>query len=120
MTRATLSLVALCAVIILLSVVGLVWAVLVGIALTLDGLLLILTCLTMGGVFSLMLLLLVREHNWHKSLFKSKASAETANPPAPPAAAPAASHAPPQAGSPSAKPALPRPSDPNAPSGEGN
>lgn len=120
MSRATLSLVAVCAVIILFSIAGLIWAVVVGIALTLDGLLLIFTCLTMGGVFSLMLLLLIKEHNWHKYLFKTKSSWETANPSAPPTASPAPSLAPPQAGSPSAKPTSPPPSAPNSRSGEGN
>jgi len=82
MTRATLSLIALCAVVILLSIVGLVWAVLVGIALTLDGLLLILTCLTMGGVFFLMLLMLAKEHGWIR--FASKKPAGSAPPPSGP------------------------------------
>ena len=92
LTRSTLWLVALCAIVILLSLAGLVWAILVGMALTLDGLLLIFTCLTMGGLFFLMLLWLAKEHGWIK--FPSKkaaASAPVKSPAAPAATSPAAS-----------------------------
>ncbi len=120
MNRATLSLVAMCAVVVLLSLAGLLWAVLAGIALTLDGILLVLTCLTMGGVFSLMLLLLIKEHNWHRYLFKAKPSSDAANPSAPPTTTPPSSRATPPAGSTSPRPAPPRPPDPDSSSGEGN
>ena len=101
LTRSTLWLVALCAIVILLSLAGLVWAILVGMALTLDGLLLIFTCLTMGGVFFLMLLWLAKEHGWIK--FPSKkaaASAPVKSPTNPAATSPAApkSSTPPSSG----------------------
>ena len=86
LTRSTLWLVALCAIVILLSLAGLVWAILVGMALTLDGLLLIFTCLTMGGVFFLMLLMLAKEHGWIKLPSKKAAASAPAKSPAAPAA----------------------------------
>jgi len=121
LTRSTLSLVALCAIVILLSLAGLVWAILVGMALTLDGLLLIFTCLTMGGVFFLMLLMLPKEHGWIK--FPSKkaaASAPVKSPAAPAATSPAASPAGTPAAPASPKASYSSPSGSSAPSGEGN
>ena len=121
LTRSTLSLVALCAIVMLLSLAGLVWAILVGMALTLDGLLLIFTCLTMGGVFFLMLLWLAKEHGWVK--FPSKkaaASAPVKSPAAPAATSPAASPASTPAAPASPKASYSPPSGSSAPSGEGN
>jgi len=109
LTRSTLSLVALCAIVILLSLAGLVWAILVGMALTLDGLLLIFTCLTLGGIFFLMLLMLAKEHGWIKLPSKKAAASAPAKSPAAPAAAPASPKA-------SSSPL----SGSSAPSGEGN
>ncbi len=65
--RDVLILAALCAVIVLLSLLGLVWAFAAGLLyphILLDGLLLVMICLMMAGIFSLMLLLLAKEAGW--------------------------------------------------------
>jgi hypothetical protein len=80
--RAVLSLVVICAVIVLLSVLGLVWAVGAGLLypqIQLDGLLLIMVCLMMGGIFSLMLLRMAREYGWLPR-WRSAVEAPAANP----------------------------------------
>jgi len=57
-------LIAICAVVVLLAVAGLVWTFATGLEFNIDGLLMLAVCLMMGGVFSLMLLLLVKEAGW--------------------------------------------------------
>lgn len=56
----SLLLIALCAVLIALSAGGAVWTVASGVLFDIDGLMLLLTCLAMGGVFSLLLFLQLR------------------------------------------------------------
>lgn len=80
--RAVLSLMVICAVIVLLSVLGLVWAVGAGLLypqIQLDGLLLIMVCLMMGGIFSLMLLRMAQEYGWLPRR-RSAVEAPAANP----------------------------------------
>ena len=80
--RGALSLLVICAVIVLLSVLGLVWAVGAGLLypqIQLDGLLLIMVCLMMGGIFSLMLLRMAQEYGWLPRR-RSAAAAPAANP----------------------------------------
>jgi hypothetical protein len=65
--RDVLILAALCVVIVLLSLLGLVWAFAAGLLyphILLDGLLLVMICLMMAGIFSLLLLLLAKEAGW--------------------------------------------------------
>ncbi len=62
--RSVLGLAIICAVVILLSLGGLVWVFASGLAFDLDGLLLILVCLTMGGIFLIMLLLMAKQAGW--------------------------------------------------------
>jgi hypothetical protein len=86
--RGILGLVAICASIVLLSILGVVWAFTSGLLyphILLDGLLLLLVCLLMGGVFSLMLFLIAKAEGWLARLpFPRKKSAAEA-----PAASPA-------------------------------
>jgi hypothetical protein len=53
-----------CLVVIALSVVGAVSAFLTDLQRDIDGLLLILVCALMGGLFSIMLFLLAKNHGW--------------------------------------------------------
>ena len=71
---------AICLVVVLLSAAGLVWAIASGQLFTLDGLLLSLVCLLMGGVFSLQLRSLVKATGLLKlpKFSRSKAPAEAA------------------------------------------
>lgn len=62
--RGALGLALICLTIVLLSLAGLAWAFITGLAFTIDGLLLILICLMMGGVFSIMLLWLAKDAGW--------------------------------------------------------
>ncbi len=62
--RDILGLALICLTIVLLSLAGLAWAFATGLALTIDGLLLILICLMMGSTFSLMLLWLAKDAGW--------------------------------------------------------
>lgn len=94
-TRSSLSLVALCAIVILLSLGGLAWAIIAGIALTLDGLLLVFTCLLMAGIFFLMLLILAKEHGWIRLPSKKAAAAPAKSVGAPAAAPPSGATSPP-------------------------
>ncbi len=77
--RGILGLVAVCASIVLLSILGVVWAFTSGLLyphILLDGLLLLLVCLLMGGVFALMLFLIAKEEGWLARLpFPRKKSA---------------------------------------------
>jgi hypothetical protein len=80
-----LGLAAICLVIIALSVAGAVFDFISHLGLDMDGILLLLTCLTMGGLFALMLLLVAKEQGWLTSRKKEAA---------PPSAAPPAAKAP--------------------------
>jgi hypothetical protein len=62
--REGLGLVAMCAIVILLSVLGLVSAFVTGLVTSVDGLLLLMICLMMGGLFTLMLLLTAKDEGW--------------------------------------------------------
>jgi hypothetical protein len=80
--RGVLSLVAICTIIVLLSVLGLVWAVGSGLLypqIQLDGLLLVMVCLMIGGIFSLMLLRMAQEYGWLPHS-RSAVQAPAANP----------------------------------------
>jgi uncharacterized Tic20 family protein len=62
--RGVLALVAICLIIVALSLAGAIADFVNHIALDIDGILLLLTCLMMGGLFSLMLFLIAREQGW--------------------------------------------------------
>ncbi|HEX2711594.1 MAG TPA: hypothetical protein VHM88_05135, partial [Candidatus Acidoferrales bacterium] len=64
MIRGILGLAAICAVIVVLALVGLTWDFRTGLEFNIDGLLLLLVCLMMGGLFSLMLLLIAKDAGW--------------------------------------------------------
>jgi hypothetical protein len=81
--RGILGLVGICVLIVLLSAAGLASVVLTHLDLSLDGLLLIMTCLMMGGLFLLMLALIAKEQGWLPGGHKKEASEA----PAPQAAA---------------------------------
>ena len=78
-----LGLAAICAVVVLLSVAGLAWGFLTGLGLSLDGLLLLLVCLMMGGIFSLMLLMIAKEAGWLARLPLPRRKRAAAEAPAP-------------------------------------
>jgi hypothetical protein len=59
-----LGLAAICLIIIVLSLVGVIADFFTHIALNIDGLLLLATCLMMGGLFTLMLFLIARDQGW--------------------------------------------------------
>ncbi len=90
LARGILGLVAVCAVVVVLSVAGLVWAFATDLAFSMDGLLLILICLSMGGIFALMLLWIAKDAGWLDRLGflrKKRATEAPANdPPKPPSA----------------------------------
>lgn len=88
-----LALAAICLVIIALSVAGVVFNFTSHLGLDMDGILLLLTCLTMGGLFALMLLLIAKEQGWLPSRKKESPSASAA-----PAAAAKAAVKPPATG----------------------
>jgi hypothetical protein len=81
--REGIGLVAYCAIIIVLSLAGLVAAFLTRLVTSVDGLLLLMICLLMGGLFSLMLFLTARDEGWlpkgHKTT-KSSAAPSAAAP----------------------------------------
>jgi hypothetical protein len=82
--RGILGLVGICVLIVLLSAAGLASVVLTHLDLSLDGLLLIMTCLMMGGLFLLMLALIAKEQGWLPTRHKK----ESPEAPAPQAATP--------------------------------
>lgn len=96
-----LGLAAICVVIIALCVVGAVFDFTSHLGLDMDGILLLLTCLTIGGLFALMLLLVAKEQGWIPSRKKGAAAnpGSAANPANPaPSAAPKPPAKPPSAG----------------------
>ena len=62
--RGVLSLLAVCVFIILISVAGLASDFLTHLLSNIDGLLLFAICVMMGGIFALMLFLMVKEEGW--------------------------------------------------------
>ncbi len=103
-----IGLAAICAIVVALSLLGLVGDFLTGLIgahITMDGLLLAMICLLMGGLFTLMLVLIARDAGWLDWLpaLRKKATSEApvASPTKPAASAPAAQPANPSAGSPS-------------------
>jgi len=80
----------ICVVIIAVSVAGAVFDFTSHLGLDMDGILLLLTCLMMGGLFALMLLLIAREQGWLPSRKKeptgSPANPAAAKPPVGPVA----------------------------------
>jgi hypothetical protein len=62
---------AVCMVVIALSVVGTISAFVTDLQRDIDGLLLILVCALMGGLFSITLLLLAKSHGWLPHLSRS-------------------------------------------------
>jgi hypothetical protein len=64
MMRGILGLVAICAMIVLLALVGLAWDFRTRLVFDIDGLLLLFVCLMMGGLFLLMLLLIAKDAGW--------------------------------------------------------
>jgi hypothetical protein len=75
-----LGLAVICLIIIVLSLAGAIADFVTHIALNIDGLLLLATCLMMGGLFSLMLFLIARDHGWiprrHKDLTSAPVDAK--------------------------------------------
>jgi hypothetical protein len=63
-SRTSLGLAAICVAVILLSIAGIAAGFVTRIELNIDGILLLLVCLTMGGLFSLMLFLLAKQEGW--------------------------------------------------------
>ena len=86
--RESLGLLAICVLFVVLSLAGLAAAFLTRLTTNVDGLLLIIICLMMGGLFSLTLLQLAKEQGWLPSRKKKQAD------PAAPAANPAAAKSP--------------------------
>lgn len=73
----------LCLLVMLLSLAGLVWAFLTGLLyphLNMDGLLLVLICLTMAGVFKLMFFSVAKSAGWFDAyaIFRRKKAAPNA------------------------------------------
>lgn len=89
--RSLLGLAAICAIVVLLSLLGLAWAFVTGLQFNIDGMLLLSICLMMGGLFSLMLFLIAKETGWLVRLPwpGKKAAAEAAAPATTPANPPA-------------------------------
>ena len=83
-----LGLALICVIVIVLSVAGAVFDFTSHLGLDMDGILLLLTCLTMGGLFALMLLLIAKEQGWLPARHKQAPTtppAASATPPAKPA-----------------------------------
>ncbi len=76
-TRQGLTLALISLVVMAFSVAGVVAAFVARIALDIDGILLIGTCLLMGGLFALMLLLIAREQGWLPTRAKDVPAAST-------------------------------------------
>jgi hypothetical protein len=93
-----LGLIGFCLVIVVLSISGLASDIITRLGLDLDGLLLILVSLLMAGLFSLMLLLIAKDHGWIPTRNKTesaaaKPTAKAAAPSAPARPAPAKAQA---------------------------
>jgi hypothetical protein len=75
--------VAYCAIMIVLAVAGVVAAFLTRLVTSVDGLLLLMICLMMGGLFSLMLFLTARDEGWLPARHKKSKSPAESSPAAP-------------------------------------
>lgn len=84
----------ICVIVILFSIAGIVANFVTRIELNIDGILLLLACLVMGGLFSVMLFVLAREEGWLPARKKQESPAQAA--PAKQAAAPGARKGAPQ------------------------
>jgi predicted lipid-binding transport protein (Tim44 family) len=84
-----LSLVVVSATVLVLAVLGLASAFITGIVFSLDGLLLLMVCLMMAGIFALMLFMIAKEQGWIPALGKKGAKAASTAPVAARAASPA-------------------------------
>lgn len=84
--RDVLELIAVCVILALLSLAGIIWDFTSGLLLAggIDGLMMLLICLLTGGLFSLQALLLARKLGWRLplSLWHRKAAAEPSTEPA--------------------------------------
>jgi TRAP-type C4-dicarboxylate transport system permease small subunit len=81
-----LQLIAICAIFILLCVLGIIWAITSGLLVSgIDGIMLLFVCLMMAGIFALMILLLLQQAGVLPAFGHSKSKAAAA-----PAAKPAA------------------------------
>jgi hypothetical protein len=87
-THGVLGLVGICLLIVVLSVAGLVSDFLTRLGLDLDGLLLILSCLLMGALFLIMLVVIAKEQGWIPERHKKESAPAPAAKPAAPRAAP--------------------------------
>lgn len=80
-----LGLAIICVIIIVLSVLGMIAVLVNHIALDIDGILLIMTCLMMGGLFSLALFFVARGEGWiprrHKNAAPPPVAAPGSTPP---------------------------------------
>ncbi len=68
----------MCVIVILFSIAGIVANFVTRIELNIDGILLLLVCLVMGGLFFLMLLVLAREEGWLPTRKKQELPAQAA------------------------------------------
>ena len=97
---------ALCALFILLSIWGIVWDISSGLLTSgIDGIMLLFICLMMGGIFSLMLVVMLWQAGLIPVFKKTEGKAETSAKPA--AAAKSTTPAAPASPAPGAKPAAP-------------
>jgi Na+-transporting methylmalonyl-CoA/oxaloacetate decarboxylase gamma subunit len=87
-THGVLGLVGICLLIVLLSAAGLVSDFLTRLGLDLDGLLLILSCLLMGALFLIMLVVIAKEQGWLPQRHKKEPAPAPAPKPAAPRTAP--------------------------------
>ncbi len=83
--RGILGIVAVCLVVILLSALGLVSGLATRLEFNIDGLLLLAVCLMMGGIFTLMLLLIAKDAGWVKFPHRKSGAQPAANKPGQPA-----------------------------------
>jgi len=104
----------LCALFILLSIWGIVWDISGGLlASGIDGIMLLFICLTMGGIFSVMLVVMLWQAGLIPVFKKTEGKAETSAKPA--AAAKSATPAAPASPAPAASPTAPTPAATPAP-----
>jgi Na+-transporting methylmalonyl-CoA/oxaloacetate decarboxylase gamma subunit len=87
-THGVLGLVGICLLIVVLSVAGLVSDFVTRLGLDLDGLLLILSCLLMGALFLIMLVVIAKEQGWLPQRHKKEPAPAPAPKPAAPRTAP--------------------------------
>jgi hypothetical protein len=78
--REDISLLAVCAIFLVLSVAGLAAAFITRLITSIDGLLLIMICLMMGGLFTLMLVSVAKDAGWLPSGKKKSDAAASAKP----------------------------------------